>query len=58
MDAASVIQSSMQRIPLQFNPDGSQPLETNRTNSWYYSVYNLEAHFAQGISIYILITQS
>jgi hypothetical protein len=33
------------RIPIQVNPDGSEPLELSRTNSLFYSEYGLTANF-------------
>jgi hypothetical protein len=42
--AADILQTVKQkRIALQIEPDGSQPLEMERTRSWSYSVFNLEA---------------
>jgi len=41
--AASVLQEARQkRIALQVEPDGRQPLETERTKGWSYSVGNLD----------------
>jgi hypothetical protein len=42
--AADILQTAKQkRIALQIDADGSQPLEMERTRSWSYSVFNLEA---------------
>jgi len=43
-DARKMIETAKtKRVALQFKPDGSQPLELARTNSWHYSVFNLTA---------------
>lgn len=44
--ARSILRGAMtERIPVQFEPDGRQPLELARTLSWHYSVFNLTAWF-------------
>jgi len=43
-DARKFIETAKtKRIALQFKPDGSQPLELARTNSYHYSAFNLTA---------------
>lgn len=43
-DAMRVVEESKdKRIAVQIEPDGSQPKELARTNSWSYSSFNLEA---------------
>jgi hypothetical protein len=37
------------RISVQIQPDGKQPFELERTTSWQYSVFNLEALIKLGI---------
>lgn len=36
-------QARLRRLSVQFEPDGSQPLELERTKPWLYSTYNLQA---------------
>lgn len=36
-------QARHRRLSIQFEPDGSQPLELERTKPWLYSTYNLQA---------------
>jgi hypothetical protein len=44
--ARSIVETAMKaRIPVQFEPDGRQPLELARTLSWHYCVFNLTAWF-------------
>jgi len=43
-DARNFLETAKtKRIGLQFKPDGSQPLELARTNSYHYSVFNVTA---------------
>ena len=41
-------QFSLPRIESQFNVDGSQPLEMLRSQSWSYSILNIEAYLTLG----------
>jgi Alginate lyase len=43
--ARQTLEGSRQRIARQFQPDGRQPRELERTRSWDYSIFNLEAFF-------------
>jgi Alginate lyase len=43
--AASTLEGSRNRIGRQFEPDGRQPRELERTRSWDYSEFNLRAFF-------------
>jgi len=46
-DARKILITALQeRLPYQIKPDGSQPLELERTRSLDYSCYNLEALFS------------
>ena len=43
--AKQYVQSTLQRIPVQFEPDGRQPLELERTTALGYSTFSLSAWF-------------
>ena len=40
--------NTMSRLGIQVGEDGSQPFEMARSESWYYSVFNVQALFALG----------
>ncbi len=44
--AREVLEGTKARISSQIMPDGSQPFELARTEPWDYSVFNLQAFFA------------
>ena len=41
-------QITLSRVSSQIMPDGSQPMEQSRSNSWWYSNFNLEGFFTHG----------
>jgi hypothetical protein len=44
--AKNILQSSMHKLILEeIQPDGRQPFELKRTNSWDYSIFNLQGLF-------------
>jgi hypothetical protein len=47
--AKSILQVGLHKlIPVQIQPDGRQPFELRRTNSWDYSLFNLQGLFKLG----------
>jgi len=47
-EAASMQSTSLSRLDGQIAANGSEPLETIRVDSWFYSIFNIRAHFLQG----------
>jgi alginate lyase len=44
--AKNILESSMHKLlPQEIQPDGRQPFELKRTNSWDYSTFNLQGLF-------------
>lgn len=40
--------TSLTRLNNQISANGSEPLEIIRADSWFYSIFNIRAHFLQG----------
>jgi hypothetical protein len=46
-----ILQTNLDKlISIQIKPDNRQPFELKRTNSWDYSLFNLQGLFKPGVS--------